>query len=187
MRRPRRPAGTRDFIILIRGPRAASGLRTRGVARASPQNFRPQLALSRREGDELLFPVVWTMTTSRVNPSTVDLPRTESDRGKSKLTLCFFDFTALAPPTSSPEPLQPLTWGCGRPWLRSRDLSALGGPCITPSTSKLVLMSATTCLSLLAYSPLVSNQGLLGTVAAKRRRIQETAVSCKRTSCMCPG
>ena len=56
-----------------------------------------------------------------------------------------------------------------------------------PSTSKFVVMSSTTRLSLLAYSPLVSNQGLLGTVAAKRRRIHETAVSCNRISCMCPG
>ena len=34
-------------------------------------------------------------TTATVKPSTVDLPRTESDRGKSKLTFCFFDFPAL--------------------------------------------------------------------------------------------
>ena len=35
-------------------------------------------------------------------------------------------------------------------------------------------MSPATRLSLLAYSALVSNQGLLGTVAAKRRRIHQT-------------
>ena len=40
--------------------------------------------------------------------------------GKSNLTLCVFGFPALAPPTSSPEQLQPLIWGCGRPSLASR-------------------------------------------------------------------
>ena len=32
--------------------------------------------------------IIWT--TATVKSSTVDLPRTESDRGKSKLTFCFF-------------------------------------------------------------------------------------------------
>ena len=48
-------------------------------------------------------------------------------------------------------------------------------------------MLPTSVLSLLAYCSLVSNQALLGTVDATLRRIHETAVSCKRTSCMCPG
>ena len=41
----------------------------------------------------------------QAKPSTMDLPRTDSDRGKSNLTLCVFDVPSLAPPTSSPEHL----------------------------------------------------------------------------------
>ena len=42
-------------------------------------------------------------------------------------------------------------------------------------------------MSLLAYCSVVSNRGLLGTVFSSLRRIHETAVSCNRISCMCPG
>ena len=38
-------------------------------------------------------------------------------RGKSNLTLCVFEVPSLAPPTSSPEQLQPLIWGISK-WER---------------------------------------------------------------------
>ena len=50
---------------------------------------------------------------------------TESDRGKSKLTLCFLDVLAAAPPEPSSWQLEPLIWVFDRPWLRSQDLAAL--------------------------------------------------------------
>ena len=122
-----------------------------------------------------------------MKPSRVDLPLSDSDRGKSNLTCCFLDFPAVAPPESRSWQLQPLIWVCDHPWLRSQVLASLGGLCINPRHPNLHWRRPRPRLSLLAHCSVVSNHGLLGTVDASLRRIHETAVSRTKTSCMCPS
>ena len=74
-----------------------------------------------------------------------------------------------------------------RPPLASITKSSLfGRPAHKPSTPKFACRPRPH-MSLLAYCSVVSNRGLLGTVFSSLRRIYETAVSCNRISCMCPG
>ena len=57
----------------------------------------------------------------------------------------------------------------------------------SPSTSRFALTSSTTPFKRSSYCMGVSNQHWLGVVVVSLCRIQPTAVSCNRISCICPG
>ena len=82
-------------------------------------------------------------TTTKMKPSRVDLRRSDSDRRKSNLTLCFLDFPAAAPPMSTSGNFN-RSFGYAAALGFDQTSSRFGGPLHKPSTSNFALMSSTT-------------------------------------------